>query len=102
MLFFAALLLLQSFVYAQSTSPTIQVVTVGENGQLVYIPDSITAAVGSEVEFQFFGPEHSVVQASFDAPCKAYDNGTGFFGGFITKGTAPNVSYIHEPVELLY
>jgi plastocyanin len=99
--FFAALLLLQSFAYTQSTSSsTIQVVTVGQNGRLVYNPETITAAVGSQVEFEFYGPEHSVVQASFDQPCSAFNNGTGFFGGFITNGTGPNVSCMHEKSDL--
>lgn len=89
----AALLLLQGFGHAQSTSSSLQVVTVGENGNLRYSPESITAAVGSQVEFQFYGPTHSVVQGSFDEPCSAYNNGTGFFAGFMTKGTGPNVSH---------
>ncbi|KAH8786506.1 Cupredoxin [Hyaloscypha finlandica] len=90
MLFCATLLLFQSFIHAQSTPSAIQVVTVGQNGLLAYSPDTITAAVGSNVEFQFYGPVHSVVQASFDQPCSAYNNGTGFFGGLVTTGTAPN------------
>jgi hypothetical protein len=58
------------------------------------------AAVGSNVEFQFYGPVHSVVQGSFDQPCSAYNNGTGFFGGLVTTGTAPNVSCISETMKL--
>jgi plastocyanin len=100
MLFCATLLLFQSFIYAQSTPSAIQVVTVGQNGLLAYSPNTITAAVGSNVEFQFYGPVHSVVQASFDQPCSAYNNGTGFFGGLVTTGTAPNVSCIFETLKL--
>ncbi|KIM93277.1 hypothetical protein OIDMADRAFT_61774 [Oidiodendron maius Zn] len=87
---FAALLLLQSLAHAQSAPSSLQVVTVGENEKLRYSPESITAAVGSQVEFQFYGPTHSVVQGSFDEPCSAYKNGTGFFAGFMTNGTGPN------------
>jgi plastocyanin len=89
MLSFATLLLLAPAIYAQSTA--IQVVTVGEGGAIKYSPDSITAEVGSQVEFQFFGPAHSVVQASFADPCTAINNGAGFFAGMQTSGSGPNV-----------
>ena len=92
MLSFTTLLLLVPAIYAQS-SPAIQVVTVGEGEKLQYSPDTITAAVGSQVEFQFFGPTHSVVQASFDKPCAPFDNGDGFFAAMSTTGTGPNVSF---------
>ena len=95
MLSFTTLLLLVPAIYAQS-SPAIQVVTVGQGEQLQYSPDTITAAVGSQVEFQFFGPTHSVVQASFDKPCAPFDNGDGFFAAMSTTGTGPNVSFPSE------
>jgi plastocyanin len=88
MLSFATLLLLAPTIYAQSKA--IQVVTVGEGGAIQYSPDSITAEVGSQVEFQFFGPAHSVVQASFAEPCTAINNGAGFFAGMQTSGSGPN------------
>jgi plastocyanin len=93
MLSFATLLLLSYAAFAQS-SPAIQVVTVGEGGQLRYNPDTITAAVGSQVEFQYFGPAHSVVQADFNTPCSPFNNGAGFFAGMQTTGTGPNVSVL--------
>src|SRR3981189_3483677 len=88
---FATLLLLSYAGFAQSL-PAIQVVTVGEGGQLRFNPDTITAAVGSQVEFQYFAPTHSVVQANFDTPCSPFNNGAGFFAGMATTGTGPNVS----------
>lgn len=85
-------LLLQGLL-AAAASPALQVVTVGKDGSIVYSPETITAPVGSQVEFQFYGPAHSVVQSSFDEPCKAINNGTGFFAGMRTTGDGPNVSF---------
>lgn len=48
-----------------------------------YSPSSLNVAVGEKVEFHFFPPEHSVVEASFGNPCHP-TNGTGFFSGFVT------------------
>ena len=90
MLSFATLLLLAPSIYAQSNA--VQIVTVGEGGAIQYSPDTITAAVGSQVEFQFFGPAHSVVQADFASPCQPFNNGAGFFAGMQTSGSGPNVS----------
>ncbi|UKZ76343.1 hypothetical protein TrVFT333_004045 [Trichoderma virens FT-333] len=87
---FAPAFLLSSLVGAVSAASSLQVVTVGKDGALAYSPDTLTAAVGSQVEFQFFGPTHSVVQASFDQPCIAFNDGTGFFAGFTTNGNGPN------------
>jgi plastocyanin len=89
MLFLATLLLVPVALAATE----IQVVTVGDNGAIKFSPDTITAPVGSEVEFQFFGPQHSVVQANFDAPCQPFNNGVGFFAGMQTSGSGPNVSF---------
>ena len=94
MLSFAALLLLAPTIYA---SPAVQVVTVGAGGEIVYNPAKLTAPVGSQVEFQFFGPAHSVVQASFDSPCSPFNNGAGFFAGMETTGSEANVSLLGKP-----
>jgi plastocyanin len=74
-----------------SSSGSLQTVTVGQNGALAFSPDSIVAPVGSQVEFIFYPPQHSVVQASFDAPCQPI-NDTGFFSGGFTTSSGPNVS----------
>ncbi|KAL6692033.1 Cupredoxin [Trichoderma pleuroticola] len=87
---YSPVLLLSSLVGAVSAASSLQVVTVGKGGSLSYSPDTITAAVGDKVEFQFYGPTHSVVQASFDEPCTAFNGGTGFFAGMSTNGNGPN------------
>jgi plastocyanin len=91
MLYLATLLLLAPTALAATR---IQLVTVGDNGAIKYSPDIITAPVGSEVEFQFFGPAHSVVQADFDAPCQPFNDGAGFYAGMQTTGSGPNVSFL--------
>jgi plastocyanin len=77
---------------AASASPAagVQVITVGQNG-LSFSPDSLTAAVGSFVEFHFFPPTHSVAQSSFSTPCAPPSNGTGFWSGLIQSSGGQNV-----------
>lgn len=63
----------------------VQVGRSGDKLALVFSPDNVTAAVGDFVQFQFYPVNHSVVQASFDAPCVPFNNSTspgGFFSGF--------------------
>ena len=67
-----------------SSTPSVQTVTVGDDNKLAFSPDSITADVGSTIEFQFYPPIHSVTQSSFDSPCVPFTNGTGFWSGPIT------------------
>jgi len=76
---------------AASASPAagVQVVTVGQNG-LTFSPDSLTASVGSFVEFHFFPPTHSVAQSSFSTPCAPPSNGTGFWSGLIQSSGGQN------------
>lgn len=74
-----------------SSAPGVQTITVGKDNALAFSPDSVTAAVGSSIEFQFYAPIHSVTQSSFDAPCSTFSNGTGFWSGPITTtGNGPN------------
>ncbi|KAK8049900.1 Cupredoxin [Apiospora phragmitis] len=44
-------------------------VVAGANGQLRFEPESVVAAVGDIVEFQFRPKNHSVAQSSFAEPC---------------------------------
>jgi plastocyanin len=44
--------------------------------QFAFTPESITAQPGDTVRFMFLGNNHSVVQTSFEAPCKPIANGT--------------------------
>jgi plastocyanin len=73
-----------------SSSASLQTVTVGDNEAFAFSPNSLVAAVGSQVEFIFFPPTHSVVQASFDAPCQP-SNSSAFFSGAFTTSSGPNV-----------
>ncbi|KAK7940944.1 uncharacterized protein PG986_013331 [Apiospora aurea] len=81
--FTAALALLASGAYSmptgttcdkpsQVTAPPTGVthkVRAGANGQLRFEPESVVAAVGDIVEFQFHPKNHSVAQSSFAEPC---------------------------------
>jgi len=42
---------------------------------LGYRPESITAAVGDVVEFQFMQKNHTATQSTFAEPCKAMEGG---------------------------
>lgn len=61
------------------------VVTVGMNGTLTYSPDSLTAAVGDSIQFQFVAGNHTATQAAFTNPCEPiadHSNVAGFYSGF--------------------
>ncbi|MCJ1437491.1 hypothetical protein MMC27_006878 [Xylographa pallens] len=64
----------------------IQVSTANNTGALVFTPNSVTAAVGSLVQFQFHPMNHSVVQSTFANPCIPINNimpsVKGIFSGF--------------------
>ncbi|KAF2011253.1 hypothetical protein BU24DRAFT_485855 [Aaosphaeria arxii CBS 175.79] len=64
-----------------TASPSVATVAVGQNG-LTFTPDTIHAEVGSEIVFQFFPKNHSVVQADFNNPCNPAADG-GIFSGFV-------------------
>lgn len=56
------------------------VVTVGMNSALAFTSDSITAAVGDTISFQFQAGNHSVTQTTFANPCTRMAG--GFASGF--------------------
>lgn len=60
----------------------------GANGELTFDPNSLTAAEGDTVTFNFWPKNHSVAQAAFATPCQPADN--GFWSGFYptTNGLA--------------
>lgn len=58
---------------------TVQVMQVGAGGYK-FSPESVTAAVGSQVQFKFASTGHSVSASTFDAPCKPV-NASTFFSG---------------------
>lgn len=72
---------------AQSGQVTVHVVTVGNaNGSLSYSPNSITAATGDMVQFQFMPNNHTVTQSNFDNPCEPismHTNVPGVYSGFM-------------------
>jgi len=75
-----------------SSTASIQTVTVGANNALAFSPNTITANVGTSIEFIFSPPIHSVVQSSFSSPCAPLANNTGFYSGAFntTSGTNTN------------
>jgi plastocyanin len=75
-------------IHAQSGNG-VHTIDVGEDG-LSFNPASLTVAPGDKVEFHFYPPNHSVVQASFANPCQPISSG-GFFSGFF-KTTEESVS----------
>ncbi|KAF8809073.1 Cupredoxin [Phlegmacium glaucopus] len=50
-------------------------VMVGSNGTLTFSPNSITAAVGDTVTFQFQAKNHTATQSTFAAPCSRMASG---------------------------
>ena len=82
----------ESAITTASSTQGLQTVTVGDDNALAFKSDSITADVGSSIEFAFYPPIHSVTQSSFDSPCAPLANGTGFWSGAITTtGDRTNV-----------
>lgn len=55
-------------------------VVVGANGDLVYGPNQLNAAIGDIIRFDFNSTNHTVTQSSFAAPCSPLAGGfnTGF------------------------
>ena len=51
-------------------------VVVGGSAGLVYTPDTITAAVGDMVIFEFQSENHTATQSAFTSPCVALAGGT--------------------------
>ncbi|KAF2001667.1 hypothetical protein P154DRAFT_167085 [Amniculicola lignicola CBS 123094] len=63
-----------------------------ENGGLHFEPQNVVAEIGDLIEFHFLPKNHSVVQSSFDEPCKPLQNGVFSGFNFPTKeGEAPDV-----------
>jgi plastocyanin len=50
-------------------------VTVGNNSQLVYEPNTVNASVGDTISFVFYPKNHTVTQSTFAAPCEAMAGG---------------------------
>jgi plastocyanin len=61
-------------------------VSVGNNGKLTFVPDTINAKVGEDVVFTFFPKNHTVTQSDFNNPCNPSEGGV--FSGFNFNTTA--------------
>lgn len=50
-------------------------VMVGSGGTLTFTPNTVTAAVGDTITFQFQAKNHTATQSTFAAPCSPLANG---------------------------
>lgn len=86
---FSALFALSAF--AGSALAVDHSVAVGtKTGELVFKPDTITAAEGDTVTFKFWPKNHSIAQAAFNSPCAPMNN--GFWSGFVPTSDTQKVS----------
>lgn len=69
-------------------------ILVGKGGATTFNPDSLTAAVGDQLEFHFFSGSggHSVVQSNFQSPCVAESG--AFFSGYIPGNSAGDTTFV--------
>ncbi|MCJ1484704.1 hypothetical protein MMC06_004877 [Schaereria dolodes] len=69
-------------------------VSVGDGGKLLYVPSTVFADIGDEVQFEFYPQNHSVVQAAFDAPCQPISN-NAFYSGYVpSQGGEASTSFV--------
>lgn len=66
----------------------VQIIAAGEDG-LVFTPNTLTAPVGSQVEFQFYPRNHSVASSTFDNPCQPDGK---IFSGYMPVSNGTGVS----------
>ncbi|GAD95504.1 serine-threonine rich protein, putative [Paecilomyces variotii No. 5] len=69
-------------------------VTVGGDAGLVYTPDSVMAAPGDMIQFNFMSKNHTVTQSSFGEPCKAMEGG-------VDSGFMPNADNTVNPPPMM-
>ncbi|KAK5652233.1 hypothetical protein OQA88_10730 [Cercophora sp. LCS_1] len=60
-------------------------------GSLEFTPDTVTAAIGDIVEFNFFPVNNSVILSDFNTPCAPAKTG-GFNSGFFATSSGQNPS----------
>lgn len=70
-----------------SASPAIHTVQVGLGG-LNFAPNSLTAAIGDQIEFHFASSDHSVAEGSSSNPCRPSGD-SAFYSGFVKPGGEP-------------
>ncbi|OCK80794.1 Cupredoxin [Lepidopterella palustris CBS 459.81] len=64
-------------------------VMVGMSG-LTFMPNNTAAAAGDMVTFHFYPAKHSVVQATFAAPCEP--SAGGFYSGFVPTSSGESMT----------
>lgn len=70
--------------------------TVGGDAGLVYTPDSVQAAVGDMIQFNFMSKNHTVTQSSFAEPCVSMEGG-------VDSGFMPNANNtINPPPTMMF
>jgi plastocyanin len=69
-------------------------VQVGNSG-LTFNPSTVTAPVGSIVNFHFFPPSHSVAESDFGSPCQ-FKSG-GIWSGFMPTSSGAAVCTANAP-----
>lgn len=81
--------LVETKTVTQAAGPATHTVTVGGSAGTVYSPESISAAVGDMVIFNFEAKNHTVTQSAFATPCEKLADGmdTNFVPN--TNGTTP-------------
>jgi plastocyanin len=79
------------FSFISAAFAATHTVEVGDDGKFIFNPDTLTAAVGDSVIFEFYPGPHSVSQSTFDNPCQPSPGGiySGFF--MTSSGLAKNV-----------
>lgn len=68
--------------------------TVGGDAGLVYTPDSVQAAPGDMIQFNFMSKNHTVTQSSFGEPCVAMQGG-------VDSGFMPNADNTVNPPPMM-
>ncbi|KAK1593666.1 Cupredoxin [Colletotrichum navitas] len=94
---FSAMIVSALAVVAQAQS--VHVVSVATtNNTLKFFPDKLNAAVGSMVQFQFRGGNHSVVQSTFDNPCVPMSGMSGMSSTSSMNSSAKGLFSGYQPV----
>ena len=92
------LYLLALLPLALGQNSSVYTVDVGEGG-LIFTPNSMTANVGDQVQFNFYPQNHSVAQSNFANPCVPLNN-NAIFSGFFPVANGTSVGYIQEILNL--
>ncbi|KAL5346000.1 hypothetical protein ACLOAV_009030 [Pseudogymnoascus australis] len=78
---------------AAAAAAATHTVAVGGSAGLVFVPDTIKAAVGDSVVFVFHSQNHTVTQSTFDTPCVKLADGMD--SGFMAN---PNNTIVPPPM----